>query len=318
MVEKNRLINFPISFFSIMLGLLGFTIANQKAVEILHLPYNISTILIWFSVGVFSLLLLVFLMKLIKHTSVVIDDYNHPIKMNFFPTIGITLIMFSIVFIEINFALARNLWIVGTMIQTIFTFSLISKWMHHDVFEITHFNPSWFIPAVGNILIPVSGVSFFSKEISWFYFSVGFILWIVLLTIFFYRAFFHSKLAEKMLPTLFLLMAPQAVGFIAYVKLTGVIDPFAKMLYYFTLFTAMLLLTQFRYFTKIKYYLSWWAYSFPISAFSIATMLMFHKTHMEFFKYTAYFGFGILNVLIVILIFQTIKYMMKKEICIDE
>ena len=318
MVEKNRLINFPISFFSIMLGLLGFTIANQKAVEILHLPYDISSMLIWFSVGVFSILLIVFLLKLIKHTSVVIKEYNHPIKMNFFPTIGIALIMFSIVLLEGNPIFARNIWIVGTIIQTIFTFSLISKWMHHDVFEITHFNPSWFIPAVGNILIPVSGISFFSKEISWFYFSIGLILWIVLLTIFFYRAFFHSKIAEKMLPTLFLLMAPQAVGFIAYVKLTGMIDPFAKILYYFTLFTAILLLTQLRYFTKIKYYLSWWAYSFPISAFTIATMLMFHKTHMEFFKYTAYFGFGILNILITILIFQTIKHIINKEICIEE
>ncbi len=318
MIEKNRLKNFPISFFSIMLGLLGFTIANQKAVEILHLSYNISSILIWFSVGVFSLLLLVFLMKLMKHTSVVIEDYNHPIKMNFFPTIGITLIMFSIVLYGLNPIIAKNAWIVGTIIQTVFTFSLISKWMHHDVFKITHFNPSWFIPAVGNILIPVSEVSFFSKEISWFYFSVGLILWIVLLTIFFYRAFFHSKIAEKMLPTLFLLMAPQAVGFLAYVKLTGVIDPFAKILYYFTLFTAILLLTQIRYFTKIKYYLSWWAFSFPISAFTIATMLMFHKTHMEFFKYTAYFGFGILNILIAILIFQTIKHIIKKEICIEE
>lgn len=318
MEEKNRLKNFPISFFSIMLGLLGFTIANQKAVEILHLPYKISSIMIWFSVGVFSILLITFLMKFIKYPSIVIDDYNHPIKMNFFPTIGITLIMFSIVLLEGNPIIAKYIWIVGTIIQTVFTFSLISKWMHHDVFQIEHFNPSWFIPAVGNILIPVSGISFFSKEISWFYFSVGFILWIVLLTIFFYRAFFHSKIAEKMLPTLFLLMTPQAVGFIAYVKLTGMIDPFAKILYYFTLFTAMLLLTQFRYFTKIKYYLSWWAYSFPISAFTIATMLMFHKTHMGFFRYTAYFGFGILNILIAILVIQTTKYIMKKEICIEE
>ena len=51
MVKKSRLKNFPISFFSIMLGLLGFTIANQKAVEILHLPYDISSILILFSAG---------------------------------------------------------------------------------------------------------------------------------------------------------------------------------------------------------------------------------------------------------------------------
>ena len=50
MTEKSRLKNFPISFFSVMLGLLGFTIANMKAVEILDLNYDISSFLTWFSI----------------------------------------------------------------------------------------------------------------------------------------------------------------------------------------------------------------------------------------------------------------------------
>lgn len=318
MTEKSRLKNFPISFFSVMLGLLGFTIANMKAVEILDLNYDISSFLTWFSLGVFLLLLIVFLLKLIFYTKEVTKDFNHPIKINFFPTIGISFLMFSIVFLGKDLTLAKIFWLAGVIIQTTLTFLIVTKWMHQSIFKLQHFNPSWFIPAVGNIIVPLAGVQLFDPEISWFYFSIGFILWLVLLTISFYRLFFHEKLSDKLTPTLFLLIAPQAVGFIAYVKLTGSIDLLARILYYFTLFIALLLLTQIKHFIKLKYYLSWWAYSFPISAFTISTMLMFHKTGYKIFSYLAYFGFTVLNLIIIILIFQTLKYIFKKEICIEE
>jgi len=318
MVEKNRLKNFPVSFFSVMLGLLGFTIANEKAVEILGLGYDLGSILTWFSLIVFAVLLFTYLRKIIYFKKQVKEEFEHPVKINFFPTIGISFLMLSIVFLGRDIVLSKIFWIIGIVFQTYMTFLIITKWMHKGTFRIQHFNPSWFIPAVGNILVPVSGFQLFHKEISWFYFSIGLILWFVLLTILFYRIFFHDKIQGKLTPTLFLLIAPSAVGFISYVKLTGHIDPFARILYYFTLFVTLLLLTQIKYFIKLKYYLSWWAYSFPISAFTISTMLIFHKTGYDVFSHIAYFGFGILNILIVILIFQTIKFIVMKEICIEE
>lgn len=39
-------------------------------------------------------------------------------------------------------------------------------------------------------------------------------------------------------------MAPPAVGFIAYVKLTAAVDGFARVLLYTALFTALLLLAR--------------------------------------------------------------------------
>ena len=44
----NRLKNFPISFLAICLGLIGFTLAWQKAEIILKLPILISNYLLYF------------------------------------------------------------------------------------------------------------------------------------------------------------------------------------------------------------------------------------------------------------------------------
>jgi tellurite resistance protein len=117
-------------------------------------------------------------------------------------------------------------------------------------------NPAWFIPAVGNILVPIVGIIHAPAEISWFFYSIGFFFWIILLIIFFNRIIFHSPLPEKLLPTLFILIAPPAVGFVSLVKLTGEVGDFSKILYYFGLFLTLLLMFQFNIFKKIKFYLS--------------------------------------------------------------
>ena len=147
---------------------------------------------------------------------------------------------------------------------------------------------------------------------------MGLIFWIILLIIFFNRIIFHSPLPEKLLPTLFILIAPPAVGFISFVKLTGGISAFSKILYYFGLFLVFLLFAQIKIFKKIKFYLSWWAYSFPIAAITIASILMFHETDISSFKYISLAFFGILNLIIILLIIKTSIAILKKEICIEE
>jgi tellurite resistance protein len=71
-------------------------------------------------------------------------------------------------------------------------------------------------------------------------------------------------------------------------------------------------------FLKIKFYLSWWAYTFPLAAFSLATVLMYHITSLIVFKILAIIIFFILVLFICILSWKTIQAMGKKEICIEE
>jgi len=314
----NRLKFFPISFFSIILWLWGTTIVFQKIEILFHFNFEFSKYLLWLTIISFFLLLLFFILKCVFFRDEVIKDFWNPVKLNFFPTLSIGLLLISIALFDTHNIASKYFWFIWTLVHLLFTLKIIWIWIHHSHFEIKHINPAWFIPAVWNILVPVVGISHFNPELSWFFFSVWFIFWIVLFSIIFNRIIFHSPLQDKLLPTLFIMIAPPAVWFISLVKLTWELNIFSKIMYYIALFLFMLLLSQIRYFSKIKFYLSWRAFSFPISAITIATILMYNKSSILFFKYLSILLFAILIFLVIWLSIRTIKAIFSKEICVED
>ena len=76
------------------------------------------------------------------------------------------------------------------------------------------------------------------------FFSIGLVFWMILFTVVMYRLFFHAPLALRLTPTLFILLAPPSVGFIAYSNLVGGPDAFGHILYHTALFLALLLAKQ--------------------------------------------------------------------------
>ena len=317
--EKIRLKNFPVSFYSISLGLAGFAVAWQKAEEILGLDLNLSGVLFILMALSFLTISLIYIYKAIKFPGEVKKEFNNPVKINFFPIIAKVILLSSIFLLGWQLmAISKILWIIGAALQLGFTLTIVSAWMHRPHFELKHISPALFIPIVGNIIVPIAGVSHFPAEISWFFFSIGFFLWLIFMTIVFYRIIFHEPLQEKLIPTFFILMAPPAIGFIAYVKLTGGVDIFARLMYYFSLFLFIALLAQFKHFSKIKFYLSSWAYSFPLDAFTIATIFIYHETQMVFFKYVALFSLSLLSLIIIILAYKTFFAIKQKCICVVE
>jgi len=316
--QFNRLKNFPISFLAICLGLIGFTLAWQKAEGILKLPFTISNYLLYFSILIIVILSTVYLLKLIKYPNEVKKEFSHPIKLNFYPIIAKLFLISSIIYLAINIDASKYLWWIGVIIQFIFTIIIMSAWIRHNKFEIHHINPSWFIPVVGCIIIPIAGVKHFSPELSWFFFSIGLFWWLILTTIVINRVIFHHPIPNKLVPTFFILFAPPIIGFIALTKLLGGLNPFGNMLYYFGTFMFILILFQFKMFSKIKFYLSWWAYSFPMDALAIGTLLMYHETGLQFFRIASWIIFVLLNLIIILLLVKTIKAIKNKEICIEE
>ena len=313
-----RLEHFPISFFAMVMGLAGLTIAWEKAQATLHVPLNMGGALAWLTALVFSLLLTLFLTKLVRFRQAVIDELNHPVKLNFFPAISISLVLLSIAFQHILPALSAAFWYAGTLMHLLFTLYVMSRWIHHDKFEIHHINPAWFIPVVGNVLIPINGVYLGYIEVSWFFFSIGMLFWLVLLAIIFNRVIFHNPLPAKLMPTFFILIAPPAVGFIAYMKLTGELDSAARLLYYSGLFLTLLLLTQVQRFTRLQFSLSWWAYSFPMAAITIASFLMYEYTLIYGFAMLAWALLSILTLIVIFLLYKTTLAVGGHKICLPE
>ncbi len=123
---------------------------------------------------------------------------------------------------------------------------------------------------------------------------------------------------KHLLPTLFILIAPPAVGFIAYVRLNGGIDNFAHFLYFSALFLTILLLSQASRFIRLPFFLSWWAYSFPLAAITIASFVVYEKTQSTFYLWIASGLLLLVTTLIGIIISATVKAVLNKKICVAE
>jgi len=313
-----RLQNFPVAWFAMIMGLTGLTLAWRKAEEILNLSIALSPWLLLLATGLFVLLAALYSAKIIKYRVEASKEWAHPIRMHFVPAVSIALILLSIAWLPVSAPYSRLLWIAGVALHLILTLYVITQWMHHSKFEIVHLNPAWFIPVVGNILVPIAGVEHAPLEVSWFFFSIGVVFWPVLLTIILYRVIFHASLPERLMPTLFILIAPPAVGFISYVKLTGGVDAFAHVLYHSALFFTLLLFTQVRRFANLKFFLSWWAYSFPLAAITIASLVMFQHTGGTLFLRLSGILLGIATVVIAGLLARTALAIKRQEICVEE
>ena len=308
---------FPIGLFTSVMGLCGLSIAYQRFEQVLGLHLGVGLVLLMVSYVVFAMVSTTYLVKLVKHTRQVVDEFTHPVKASFFPAISISLLLLSIGTLEVWRAAAQYLWIAGAGLQIIFTIIIMSRWMNHS-YEIVHSNPAWFIPVVGNIIVPIAGVEFAHKEVAWFFFSVGLFFWFVLVTVIFSRIIFHSQLSPQLMPTLFILMAPPAVGFIAYTKIIGEMDGFARVLFYVAIFFVFLLFSMARNFTRINFFVSWWAYTFPMCAVTIATTLAFKFTGLILFAWLATLLLTMTTLIVAMVTIKTIHAFHRNMVCIPD
>ena len=316
-IPANRLKFFPIMMFAIVMGLSGLTIVFQKANLLFSINQNIGLTLAILDSIVFIIIILFYTAKIIKHFDEVKKEFNHPVRINFFAASAISFLLIAIVYHEIDHNISLYCFYIGTIMQTFFTFYTISFWINKNL-ELQHSNPAWFIPIVGNILVPVAGAGMVDTNILMYYFSVGLFFWIILTSVLINRIIFHHQLAVKFIPTLFIFIAPPAIAFIAYIKMYGEFDMFASMLYNLALFFSFLLFFMYKNFMNIKFFISWWAFTFPLAAVTLASILAYTKTGVILYSYFAYLFMLVTTIVVLIVGVKTIQNMLKKEICIEE
>jgi len=266
----------------------------------------------------FSIISLLYIIKLFINISDVKNDFNHPVKSNFFPWIWKILLLLAIWFLTINKWLSNLFWISWIIFQSIFTIILFRRWMLHET-NINTMNPLWFLPIVWNMIAPIAWFKLWYEELSWFFFSIWIIMWFVLFTIIMNRIIFHNPIPQKLMPTLFILIAPPSIWFISFTTLNNwELMQLWKIMYYFSLFMFIIIISKINILKKIKFYLSWWAYSFPMAAITIATILYYKLTWTVFFYFLWTFFYSLLVIIILLLFYKTYKWIKKRELCVEE
>jgi tellurite resistance protein len=316
--SHSKLEHFPVTLLPSVMGLAGLAIVYLKFQHEFGISAPIGQGILFTVSAWFAFLMAIQTIRLIRYPQAVATDFNHPIRSNFFPAISISLLLLCIGYQEIGMVSAANvLWYIATPLHLFLLLKILHDWFF-KTYKINTFNPAWFIPVVGPLLVPIAGVQIASPEISWFFYATGIVFWIVLLAVLVGRIFFQDPMPKKLIPTLFILIAPPSVGFISYFKLSHSLDPFARILFYFGVFTFLMLLTMVRKFREVPFFLSWWAYTFPLASFTISNFLMYKITEITVFRQFAFAMTIITTLTILFVLFKSLQVAFRGGICVVE
>jgi tellurite resistance protein len=254
------------------MGLSGLAIvwhAVEQRWELLPVMSNLTTVL---ASVVFLLLVPLYACKALLYPQRVMAELRHPVRINFLPAISISLVLLGLLLGHYSPSLGASLWMVGAALHLLLTVIIVTVWLETER-PLGSLNPAWFIPAVGNVLIPLVAAPAGYLLVAWFFMAVGLFFWSILITVVFFRLITGPALEPPMRPTLAVMLAPPAVAFLSWVALTGEVGIAGHLLYGVALFTFLLLIPQIPGFLRLPFFPSWWAYTFPLAAFTGASFL---------------------------------------------
>ncbi|MBK1735920.1 hypothetical protein CKO15_11650 [Halorhodospira abdelmalekii] len=263
----------PLPLFAGTMGLSGLALVWLQADMQWGIGATMATVIAWLALFAFLAMALAYSIKAWRYRTAVVNEITHPVRLNFLPTISISLILLGM--LAPSGSVSLLLWGSGAGLHLLFMLGIVTSWLRRQL-ELSTLNPAWFIPAVGNVLVPIPAAHAGYVELAWFFFAVGLFFWLILMTLCYYRLIFGPNLPDFLQPTLAILLAPPAVAYVAWVALNGGAlpegDVLGRLLFYKALFTFLLLMVQVPRLLRIAFYPSWWAYTFPLAAFSLACL----------------------------------------------
>lgn len=210
------------------------------------------------------------------------------------------------------------LWITGVVLSLATAFiipvlNIINKITIEDI------NPGWFMPPVSLIVVPIAGAKLIpywphslQKSLlilnyaSW---GSGFFLFMLIAAICIYRFFVAPPLPGSLIPTIWIYLGPIGAGGISLLNLGSVSAPFLGspvtpilnlfgLLYWsfgcWWLITASVITIIYILKKNLPYTLSWWAFTFPLGAYTCATYLISVIIQSEALKLFGFFCYGVL------------------------
>lgn len=243
-------------------------------------------------------------------------DFNHPVAVNFFPTMPIALILLSLNFLkfneflfskELSYHIALILWTIGTVGIYLFGFLIVPHIFKHKEIVIAHANYGWYIPPVSKLLIPVAGfelltiypsISDLICLVNFMSLGAGFFLFLFVGNAVYHRNIFHELPAPRLAPTFFIGMVPTSIIAIDLYKLMmavnhgaliwfeqktvstlaiiGILTNWGFAFWWFVL--SLIILLHYIKNIQLPYALSWWAFTFPLGALTIASGIVSQVT----------------------------------------
>ncbi|KAH0940175.1 hypothetical protein HID58_007636 [Brassica napus] len=273
------LLRFPISTFGVCLGvgsqaIMWKTLATAKPTKFLHVSLWIHRSLWFISVALVLIIATIYLLKIILYFEAVRREYYHPIRINFFFAPFISLLFLALAvppFIVTD--LPQFLWYVLMFPFICLELKIYGQWMSGGQRRLSRVaNPTNHLAIVGNFVGALLGARMGLREGPIFFFTVGMAHYLVLFVTLYQRLPTNETLPKDLHPVFFLFVAAPSVASMAWATITGSFNYGSKVCYFIAMFLYFSLAVRINFFRGIKFSLSWWAYTFPMTGAAIATI----------------------------------------------
>lgn len=259
----------PLPLLAVPMGLGGLGLAWRQFALGAPWAWIVAEALMALTVIAWIKIVLLHALRALRHPFMAREDWRHPFRGSFAGTIAIGLMLVAAAFIPFAPALACGLLLAGVALQWGIGLALLARVLRGEGSP-EMLAPPLLIPLVGNIVATVFAPGLGMPQLGWMLLGIGGTLWLVLQPLMLGRLF-EAAPPPLLRPALFILLAPPAVGALAIEALVGQ-GPLMWALYGFAAFTLALLVLTLRHMTVAGFNPGWWAFTFPLAAFTTATL----------------------------------------------
>jgi C4-dicarboxylate transporter/malic acid transport protein len=347
MSEKNFMRDFSPAWFASVMGTGILATTSMFYASVLPVLRYVAVILWIFNIALFLVLLYFWVMRWIKYPQNAIRDLSHPVNSQFYPTMPIGFIVLASNFLQIGkpylpastiFAVASVFWVIGSLITLIFAFLLPYRTFVGTHTKPEHINPSWFIPPVALIILPLiggqvlqgwpsswQGPIFLFNLVCW---ASGFFLYIFLSAIALSRFILHDPLPPQLLPTVWINLGPIGAGVMALLVIAkssapliqipaSGINAFSLIFWAFGIWWfVMSVVMTFHYIGRkaLPFAMSWWAFVFPLGAYVGSSYMLYTVYELSSLNWIGFGLYWLLFFLWVITAWKTAVHMIRGDL----
>lgn len=221
---------------------------------------------------------------------------------------------------------------VGVPLTFVLSVAFMYAMLSQSRTSLAHVSGSWFIPPVANIVVPLvlSELAAHADPatlrllvlVGYGFWGMGFLLFILVMSLLHDRLVLHPLPPASMAPSLVIGLGPVGVGALALVRLAAAAAPVfgplagpvsalsliaASMLWGFGLwwfFTTAAVMVRYLIQGPLPYGMGWWAFTFPLGAFAMATLSLARAWQLTDVEYM---GVGLVALLLALWVVVAIR-----------